>query len=130
MPTINFAKVQGLEPLPAGSYTATITEATLGVSKANNEKIDIKWKIEGGQYDGRIIFDTLTFTEKALFRVKATLQGLGFAKDFKGDVKADDLIGRTAKIAVDIQAGNGIDETGEPYQPRNRVKKVAVVTAR
>jgi hypothetical protein len=130
MPTINFAKVQGLEPLPAGTYTATIIKADLGVSKASNEKIDIQWKIEGGTYDGRVIFDTLTFTEKALFRVKATLQGLGFPKDFKGDVKAEDLLGRTAKLTVDIQAGNGIDETGEPYQPRNRVKKVAVVNAR
>ena len=130
MPSINFAKVQSLEPLPAGVYTATIVKAELGVSKAGNEKIDMQWKIEGGAYDGRVIFDTLTFTEKALFRVKATLQGLGFPADFKGNVSAEDLVGRTAKLTVDIQAGNGIDETGEPDAPRNRVKKVAVVKAR
>lgn len=130
MPSINFAKVQGLEPLPAGKYTATITTATVGVSKAGNEKIDLQWKVEGGPYDGRVIFDTLTFTEKALFRVKATLQGLGFSKDFKGEVRADDLVGRTAKITVDIQAGNGVDETGEPYQPRNRIKKVAEMSSK
>ena len=130
MPSINFAKVQSLEPLPAGVYTATIIKAEQGISKAGNEKIDIQWKVEGGAHDGRIIFDTLTFTEKALFRVKATLQGLGFPADFKGNVSAEDLVGRTAKITVDIQAGNGIDETGEPYAPRNRVKKVAIVKAR
>lgn len=127
MPSINFAKVTTLEPLPAGNYTATIVKADLGTSKAGNEKIDLQWKIEGGQYDGRVIFDTLTFTEKALFRVKATLQGLGFPKDFRGEVRPGDLVGKTAKLTVDIQAGNGVDESGEPYQARNRVKKVASV---
>lgn len=130
MPTINFANVQSLDPVPTGSYTATIVKAEQGISKAGNEKIDLQWRIEGGAHDGRVIFDTLTFTEKALFRVKATLQGLGFPKDFKGNVNAEDLIGRTAKITVDIQAGTGTDETGEPYQPRNRIKKVAIMGAR
>lgn len=130
MPAINFAKVQGLEPLPAGVYTATIVKAEVGTSKAGNEKIDIQWKVEGGKHDGRVIFDTLTFTEKALFRVKATLKGLGFPADFRGEVKPEDLVGRTAKITVDIQPGNGIDASGEPYAARNRVKKVAVVAAR
>jgi len=130
MPSINFAQVQTLEPLPPGNYTATIIKAEPGVSKAGNEKIDIQWRIEGGQYDGRVIFDTLTFVDKALFRVKNTLMGLGFPKDFKGEVRPEDLVGKTAKITVDVQAGNGIDETGEPYQPRNRVKKVALIKTR
>lgn len=129
-PAINFAKVQSLDPLPAGNYTATIVKAEIGVSQKGNEKIDLQWKVEGGAHDGRVIFDTLTFTEKALFRVKATLQGLGFPKDFKGDVKVDDLVGKTAKLTVDIQPGNGVDESGEPYQARNRVKKVALIKSR
>jgi hypothetical protein len=127
MPTINFAKVKGLEPLPVGVYNATITKAEVGESKKGNQKIDIQWKVEGGPADGRIIFDTLTFTEKAMFRVKATLKGLGFADNFNGDVKPEMLLGKTAKLVVDIQAGEGVDDVGEPYPARNRVKKVSVI---
>ena len=127
-PSINFADVKGLDPLPVGKYLATIQVVTEGKSKQNNEKLDLQWKIEGGKYDGRIIFDTLTFTEKALFRVKSTLMGLGFKKDFRGNVGPDMLVGKTALITLDIQASATIDEeTGEPYPPRNRVKRVAPV---
>jgi hypothetical protein len=128
MPAIDFSKVQGLEPVAPGSYTATIVKAEAGQSKAGNEKIDLQWKVEGGKEDGRIIFDTLTFTEKAMFRVKATLISLGFPKNFRGNVKPDELVGKTAKITVDIQPGNGVDpETGEPYPARNRIKKIALI---
>ena len=127
-PIIDFSKVQGLEPVPAGQYTATIVKAEAGTSKAGNDKIDMQWKIEGGKFDNRIIFDTLTFTEKALFRVKATLSSLGFPKNFKGDVKPEALLGKTAKLTVDIQPGNGTDpDTGEPYPARNRIKKIALI---
>lgn len=127
-PAIDFSKVQGLEPVDVGTYTATITKAEAGTSKAGNEKIDIQWKIEGGKYDGRVIFDTLTFTEKALFRVKATLTALGFSKNFKGDVDPNKLVGKTAKLTVDIQPGNGVDpDTGEAYPSRNRIKKIALI---
>jgi len=131
MPSINFAQVKGLEPLPVGVYTATIVRAEVGVSKAGNEKIDLQWKVEGGPHDGRIIFDTLTFTEKALFRVKATLRGLGFPDNFRGEVKPGQLVGKAAKLVVDIQLGEGVDEaTGEAYPPRNRVKKVAAIKSK
>ena len=125
-PAINFATVKGLEPLPVGVYNATIVKAEAGKSKAGNDKIDIQWKVEGGPQDGRLIFDTMTFTEKALFRVKATLLGLGFPENFRGDVKPETLVGKSAKLTVDIQAGDGVDEsTGVAYPARNRVKKVA-----
>lgn len=130
MPAIDFSKVQGIEPLPVGVYTATIVKAEAGTSKAGNDKIDLQWKVEGGKMDGRIVFDTLTFTEKAMFRVKATLIALGFNKNFKGTVKPETMVGKTAKITVDIQPGNGVDpETGEAYPARNRIKKIALIGA-
>jgi hypothetical protein len=125
MPTINFAEVKGLEPLPVGKYPATIVAATEGLSKAGNTKIDIQWKLVGGKYDGRIVFDSLVFTPQTLFRVKGTLVQLGFPKNFKGNVGPQDLIGKSAEILLEIEASTQIDEdSGEPYPPRNRVKKV------
>jgi hypothetical protein len=128
MPSINFADVQELKPIPPGKYNATIVKAEEGVSHAGNEKISLQYRIEGGKYDGRIVFDTLTFTPKALFRVKNTLSALGFPSDFKGEVNPDDLVGHSVKVTVDIQPGNGVDENGEPYPPRNRVKKVSSIS--
>lgn len=128
MAAIDFSKVQGLEPVDVGTYTASIVKAEEGMSKKDNVKIDLQWKISGGKFDNRIVFDTLTFTEAAMFRVKATLLSLGFPKNFKGKVEAADLVGKNAKITVDIQPGNGVDpDTGEPYPARNRIKKIVLI---
>jgi len=129
MPTIDFSKVKGLEPLPVGTYTATVAAATEGVSKKGNAKIDLQWKVNGGPSDGRIIFDTLTFTDAAMFRVKNTLKAMGFPADFKGNVEAGDMLDKTCILIVDIDASGQLDEEGEPYPPRNRVKKIKPVSA-
>jgi hypothetical protein len=129
-PVIDFTQVEDLKPLPRDWYLASIVEAKEGVSKQNNAKIDLRWKVEEGEFEGRNIFDTITFTQKALFRVKATLKGLGYPEDFSGEIVPEDLVGKTARILVDIEQSTQIDpESGEPYPPRNRIKKVVSPTA-
>ena len=128
MPAIKFDDVQGLEPVPAGIYLASVTKATEGTSKAGNEKIDLQWSLEDGddpKLNGRIIFDTMVFTEKALFRVKQVLEAGDFKDNFDGDVGAEDFMGITALLVIDIEESTQEDPaTGEPYPPRNRVKRV------
>jgi len=128
-PSIDFSEVKGLEPIPPGNYLATIVKAEEGVSQKGNPKIDLQWKVvdEEGNFDGRIVFDTLTFTEKALFRVKSTLRAVGFDKDFSGEIDCDDLIGESAMLLVEIEASGQISPDGEPYPPRNRIRKVKAV---
>lgn len=126
MPSINFDEVQSsFDPIPTGQYLATITNAEEGESQSGNAKIDIQWKVEEGEHEGRIVFDTLVWHEKALWRVKQTLLAVGFPKDYRGEIGAEDLLGHTAAIAVSIEESTQIDPaTGEPYPPRNRVKRV------
>lgn len=124
---IDFSEVKGIEPVPVDTYLATIQTATEGESNTGNPKIDLQWKIESGQYAGRIIFDTLAFTQNSMFRVKNTLIGLGFPKNFKGAVEASELVGKTAMITVDIQTSTQLDDNGDPYPARNRIKKVKSV---
>lgn len=124
MPTIDLSDVKGLDPIPAGKYVATITEAKTAVSKAGNEMIQMRWHIEEGEYEGRIVFDNMVFSSNAMWRVKQTLIGLGFPKDYTGNVEPDDLIGLSANIVVTIEQSNQLDEEGEPYPPRNQVKRV------
>lgn len=122
---IDFTKVKGLDPIPVGWYQGSIVKAEETVSKSsNNPMINVQWKIEGGKFDGRVIFDSLVFAENTLWRVKRTLQALGYANDFKGDVIPDELVGKSADLQVEIQESEGSDENGDPYPARNRVKRI------
>ena len=125
MPSIDFSEVKGLEPIPAGVYLATVHNAEEGESQAGNTKIDLQWIIEEGDHAERIIFDTLVWHPKAMFRIKQTLQAFGYPEDFAGEVIPEELIGQSAMLVVDIEESTQIDPaTGEPYPPRNRVKRV------
>jgi hypothetical protein len=102
-----------------------VKEAKEGTSNSGNDKIDLQWLIEEGDHAERIIFDTLVWHPKALFRIKQTLIAFGYEADFAGAVEAEELIGQTALLIIDIESSTQIDEaTGEPYPPRNRVKRV------
>lgn len=129
-PSIDFTTVKGMDPVPAGEYTAEIIKATEGVSENKNEKIDLQWKILGGEHDGRIIFDTLTFAPSVYWRVKATLQALDFPKDHNGEVTSDMLVGKSAVLSVVIDQNDKTDKDGNKYDPRNVVKKVKPLTAK
>ena len=128
MPAIAFDEVQGLVPVEPNTYLCSVKEAKTGVSKSGNEKIDLQWQIEEGPFTGRIIFDTLVWHEKALFRVKQTLIAFGYEENFSGNVEAEDLIGNSALLVVDIEESTQLDDTGEPYPPRNRVRRVKPVS--
>ena len=130
MPKINFAAVKGVEPVPAGEYVASIVAATEGMSESNYPKIDVQWKIEGGQYDGRRIFETWAFHPDAQFRIKNNMVGLGMIKkDSKDelDVTPEMLIGKVGLLVVTIDVSTKTDSSGDPYPPRNNVKKVKPV---
>jgi len=124
MPTIDFSEVKDLEPIPNGSYDAEIVFAQEGVSKNDNPKIDLRWKVLAGEFAGRQVFDTLTFTQNSMYRVKNTLKALGFAPAFKGEVVGGDLIGMQATIVVSTDPGSTDPVSGEEYSPRNKVSKV------
>lgn len=129
MPSIDFSNVKGLDPIPQGSYTAEIVHAEAGVSQSGNPKIELRYKVVGGDYDGRLVFDSLSFHPDALWRTKLNLTALGFPKDFSGDIEPSDLIGRQAVLSVTIEESRGNDADGEPYPPRNRIVKVKPVGA-
>jgi hypothetical protein len=123
MPKINLADVKGLDPIPNGWYDAEVVHAEEGTSQAGNEKIDLRWKVLAGEFEGRLIFDNLVFTESTLWRVKQTLIALGFDADFKGSVDGEELLGRHAEILVSTQVGSVDEESGEKYPDRNRVNR-------
>ena len=57
---------------------------------------------------------------------KRKLLNLGFPEDFSGEIDPEDLIGVTATLTVSVEKSTQINpETGEPYDPRNRVSRIS-----
>jgi hypothetical protein len=129
MPGIDFSEVKDLEPLPNGQYNCEIVYAQEGTSQNGNPKIDLRWKVLDDEFAGRLIFDTLTFTANALFRVKQALKAVGFPENFSGEVVPADLIGLQATLRVGLDKGSTNADTGEEYPARNRVMKYQLLTA-
>jgi hypothetical protein len=128
MPHIDFTAIPDQSPIPAGRYNASIADAKPGKSKAGHAKIDIRYKIEGSDHDGRLVFDTISFHPNAQWRAKQTLQAINpdvFGKQFAGQVDVTDLLGEDVVIHVIVDTDTGTDpQTGEERGPRNRVHKV------
>lgn len=123
---VDFSEIADLGPVPQGTYVASVVTARPGVSGSGHPKIDMGWKIEEGDYEGRQVFDTLAFHPKALPMTKRKLLQLGFPEDFSGTIEAEDLIGINASIVVSIRQSQQINpDTGEPYDPRNVINKIA-----
>ena len=121
---IDFATIPGGELLPAGLYNVAVSSAKAGTSRNGNRKIDLRYKVTDGEYTDRIIFDTLTFTEKALWKVRQVMQACGFPSNFSGAVDPEMFIGRVMTVQLEIQAGNGTNPTtNEVYEDQNRVKR-------
>lgn len=133
MPTINFDEIKSQEPVPAGNYLAQIVHAEETTSQAGNEMIKLRWQIQmddGGSEDqaGRIVFDNLVFafsseSDVPLRRIKSCLVACGWDADFDGDVEAEELVGKVARIGVGIRQSEQINPaTNEPWPPQNNVR--------
>jgi len=127
---VDLGTIETPKPLERGWQRLTIVSAVPGMSKgqpAKNgkaatppaRKIEIRVKVEGGRYDGRNIFDTLSFAPGALPYTKVALTGLGIdprAKLRVSDI-AEQLLHHTAEGFVDVQPASG------EYEARNRIRR-------
>lgn len=87
--------------IPEGSYLVRVEKAEVGYSQAGNEGIKLRLKVQGGDHDGRVVFDDLWLTEKALGYVRYRLEVMG-AKipDGPFNLDPDHLVGRRARVEV------------------------------
>lgn len=109
----------GFEPVPAGNYTVSITEANLQDTKAGNgQMIKLRLDIEGPSYQGRVLFTNINIRNpnpkaeeigrQQLGEIMRAI-GLGQVSD------TDQLIGGRMEVKVTVKQ----DET---YGPGNEVK--------
>jgi len=93
-----------------GRYRVVVDDAEVDKSGAGNVMINVWLRITGGEFDGTVIIDRLTQTEKALFRTVNFMQGIGLPtphKRLKVNIRA--WVGKVLMIDV---------EDGEPYLGR------------
>lgn len=110
-----------------GDFLATIAHAKSGTSLKGNAKIDLRWNIAEGKHRGAIIYDNITFTRSAMWKVENLFKALGMMDEFNaGKIKPSDLVAEQAMITVAVKASTGINEdTGQPYPDREQVEAYA-----
>ncbi len=116
---LNFSQVErkSFEALPKGTYAVRVDKVTEQTSKNGNLMLNVQLKVIDGEYENRVIFDYITLTEAALWRVQDALIAMGLISEDDVDFELDpsDMIGCECLVKVVI------DKQGD-YEPSNKVK--------
>ncbi len=100
----DFSDVDDIESfvsVPEGTYVCRIDEVREGRAKDGSERWRFRLEVCRGEYAGRTAaWDSLTWSERGVLRVKAVLGALGV--DVSGHVHLDaqDLVGLEASVQV------------------------------
>ena len=98
---------------PADTYELEIKSAKQGVSKQKNIKIDFRCEIiNDDEYNGIGVFETVTITDAAMFRLKQLCLATGVELD--EEFEAEIFVGETFEAVLNIETyENGSGETVE-----------------
>lgn len=121
---------QSFDPIPAGKYRAVIVESGIeDISKTsdNGKCVVMTWKIQGGDYDGRFVWqrlnmwaDNMNNLEKVRFIANQQFAAIREATGVKTPRNTDELHDRPCDITVKIKT----DPNGQ-YAPRNEISGVS-----
>lgn len=110
------------EPIPVGDYTFMIESCEERTSKASQPYWNLMLRVDGGPHTRRVVFESLSWSKNALWRVGEFLRALGIQKQGQATVESYEVCGLRINATV-IQE---LDEyaskkEGRPCY-RNRVK--------
>lgn len=120
MPVVDFTDVEEMsfEPLPAGEYLLRAVEAEEREGPTA-PYINLRLEVVDGDYAGRSIFEILSLSPKALFRLKGFMLAAGYEEEeLAGSLEfdPDDFL----EVEVLAQVKQRKDQNGDM---RNRVQK-------
>ena len=101
MPKVDFSNVSGITdfaPIPDGDYVCQLVDIDIGRTKTGDEMWKLRWAVQGGEYAGRLLFDNLVFSEKALSRVKLICGCCGVDTTGSVDLDPTMLLDKLAQI--------------------------------
>lgn len=90
--------------VPEGQYVCRIAEVRTGLSRDGSERWRFRLEVVDGDYAGRTAaWDSLTWSERGIFRVKRVLGALGFDVEGEVEVDSEDLTGRRAIVVLETE---------------------------
>lgn len=88
--------------IPEGLHVCRIAEVRTGQARDGSERWRLRLEVDEGQWAGRTAaWDSLTWSERGVHRVKKVLEALGFDVQGELELAPDELIGRRARVMLE-----------------------------
>ena len=121
MPRVDFSNVNDINdfaPLPDGEYLVRVADIETDSTRAGDQMWKLRWIVEGGEHAGRLLFDNLVFSPKAMPRVKLICASFGL--DVSGVVDLDPSMLLEKRALVSTYLEEYEDDRGQQKVP-NRI---------
>ena len=112
-----------LRSIPAGVYPLRVREVREGKARDGSARWSLRLEVAEGELAGRhAAWDSLTWSERGVHRVRTVLAALGFDVDGTLAVEPAELVGRCATVELveetweDPQRGIRRDQLTVPYR--------------
>ena len=109
----DFSDVEDIESfvsVPEGRYLCRVAEVREGLARDGSVRWSLRLEVAEGEYAGRTAgWDSLTWSERGVLRVKRVLSDLGLDTRGVVEVRADELVGR--QVVADFQQEEREDAT-------------------
>ena len=112
-----------LRSIPAGVYPLRVREVREGKARDGSARWSLRLEVAEGELAGRhAAWDSLTWSERGVHRVRTVLAALGFQVDGTLAVEPTELVGRCATVELveetweDPQRGIRRDQLTVPYR--------------
>ena len=103
MPRVDFpaiADTNDFAPLPDGEYVCALTDIEVDRTRAGDEMWKLRWTVQDGEFAGRLLFDNLVFSQRALSRVKLVCGVCGVDTSGAVDLQPDMLLEKRAVVST------------------------------
>lgn len=124
--------------VPEGEYLCRVAEVRPGSARDGSERWGFRLEVVEGPWAGRTAaWDSLTWSERGVFRVKRVLEAFGFPVSGEVEIESADLVGRRAHVQLEPEEWEdpvtgrrqlrmqvpylGYRPEGSPHEPLARV---------
>lgn len=103
MPRVDFPNISdsaNYPPVPVGDYVCQLTDIEIDQTRNGDVMWKLRWAVQGGEYGGRLLFDNMVFSEKALSRVKLICECCGLDTSGPVDLEPTMLLDKQALVST------------------------------
>lgn len=104
---LDFTGVQSYKRCEEGIHTVKLIQIDEGASQAGDDMLKATFEVVSGGSKGARVFDNFVLTDKALWKLKMMLQGMGIKCEGKIALDLDKLVGKTVDVDVAHEEYNG-----------------------